>query len=313
MKAVAKPTGPEEIDKYIPYFEKILNGAYRPNLILCNMGEDGKGLFTPEEIKNRQVITFMSGELTGVPKPGTTVDKTYGYHDTTTIPLFTPVTKVNGTIIPTALNSDNPFVLNGRKFSNFDSYCQHLPEKESLLDYGIAKEYCNYIACANIKFVSFPYKGIFVILLYIAIEKIKAGTQLGWNYGEQFWKNKHPFTLFNCRGQSIGKIKNGKLQQSEEEFAKKILLVELQSLTAKITDELADAWKYNNERSSAFLKAEETQLMRISTDLNKANIENRIIKYKDGAAHYLFVHRNQHLKLIKLAESEPSISKSHTI
>lgn len=287
-------------------FEGLLNGVDRPDLVICDMGTVGKGVFTPEKMGCGEVITFLGGEL--VPplseRKFTELDKIYGLLSETDAPLFTQVVaSTNGKITPLNQYGINSFGVVGRKYSNYDWFFQHLPDEKSLDRYGIPKVYHQYLATDNLKFVKFLYKNLYPIAFFTARRDIAAGEQLGWDHRDEYWRNKSPFTLFNRRGEPVGRIKDEKVEEKES-LQKKILLIELGNLSTRFNPQGADGWKYHKTRLSAFLVGKKLDLDVIADDLTKKDIDYKLIKVRESDDYTLLVNENQCSKLIKLAESE---------
>lgn len=87
------------------------------------------------------------------------------------------------------LELDKHIVIDAQNFGNYARFVNHLPSKHNLKRcYDIDDYTANSVATANLRQEVFLYQG-YPLILFKAIKNIEEGEQLGFDYGNFYWKN----------------------------------------------------------------------------------------------------------------------------
>lgn len=189
----------------------------RKKIVITNMGETGYGVFAAENIGAKCYVAIYAG-LLQVPSDEFPLEKLGGPY-------------VIG--IDQDKNKNSFASINADHYRNIAALIQHTPESAS--DYRLIGDTKYDIATANLKCVCYNYQGR-PLMIIKTIDRIKAGTMLGLDYGVNYWNalNRIP-NLFTQTGETIpakeyeankislvlnadGRDLNGQLEFSREEL-----------------------------------------------------------------------------------------------
>lgn len=104
--------------------------------------------------------------------------------------------EVDSTYLLSCTDGDSPWAIyvDAREEGNIARFTMHCPDKANLKHYNMSETIKKNIATANLEFqvwwaINTQTNGLYILPIQKVLEKIPAGTFLGIDYGEDYWKN----------------------------------------------------------------------------------------------------------------------------
>lgn len=186
-------TGSASASQLKRQIEKILKSS-NENLVICNMGKLGHGVFALKDIPKNSVAAIYAGTLTLGDKVSSEDDQAAGYYETSMI-----FSTRNHRGISSLMQHlpEEPRFESAKTFSNvLKSFGQDVSEEQIKLNVELYSAKFDSIKTRasieteNIRKEYLSFNNIPVIAL-VTTKDIQAGDQLGFNYGFQYWLSRN--------------------------------------------------------------------------------------------------------------------------
>ena len=176
---------------------------------------------------------------------------------------------------------------------------------------GVPAEYRQYVATRNIELrLVLTYQDKWTIPFYFSKRMIYDGEILGMWHGDKYWLNKgNSYSLFNRRGETIGSVTKGKLDQTEKELKRNVVLCELKHHTKVINYELAAKWKFDPAKLIAHLTADQDPLMLLAQAFTAKGIKAKVSKIVDKSEPLNRKYSGDFTLFLNIKKSEPRLLK----
>lgn len=185
----------ELVKSFLPPFETIATlDRYFKNptpLLIVNMGDCGYGLFSKSKIKKGTPVCTYAGKL--IPSDSNfegRADRQYTV-GVRTSSVLTAIFQANTENTDFEITLDRsqhfPAFIDGSEYGNWGSFLQHLPTKDKIANKAVAT--------ANLITIGADYR-YYPCYYFKAARDIEANEILGFDYGENYWKNQNKSPLF---------------------------------------------------------------------------------------------------------------------